>query len=100
MTSSSGTAVQNSEARRVGFNLHLLHRAGGAAERSRNAAIASNARWGGFRQERHRRTPPRMRERMLREISLHASFPSCAMQEGNFCSPVNLYLKCVDFTET
>ncbi len=41
-----------------------------------------------------------MRERMLREISLHASFPSCAMQEGNFCSPENLYLKCVDFTET
>jgi len=27
-----------------------------------------------------------MRERMLREISYHASFPSCAMQEGNFCS--------------
>src|SRR6476660_7469740 len=91
MTSSSGSAVQNSEARRVGFNL---------PERSRNAAIASNARWGGFRHERHRRTPPRMRERMLREISLHASLPSCAMQEGNFCSPENLYLKCVDFTET
>ena len=28
-----------------------------------------------------------MRERMLREISFHASFPSCAMQEGNICSP-------------
>jgi len=27
-----------------------------------------------------------MRERRLREISYHASFPSRAMQEGNFCS--------------
>src|SRR5262245_15740700 len=48
--------------------------------------VATNARRGGVQQKNNLRTPPRMRERRLREISDHASCPSCAMQEGRSLS--------------
>src|SRR5262249_55962270 len=52
--------------------------------------VATNARPGGVQTEEHLRTPPRMREWKLLEITYHASCPSCAMQEGRFWSAENL----------
>src|SRR5262245_11344389 len=57
-------------------------RAGGAAERQREVAKPQTRGGVVSDREKHLRTPPRLRERMLRGFSFHASCPSCVMQEG------------------